>query len=89
MLLPDPVIAATAGMQAAWQLFSDLKQRGKPALDDWVQSVRNSKYGAIQLKNVVNSGKVREIEDAFLPDSEKRDYDNTWGHATPLGEKNL
>ena len=84
-----PVIAATAGMQAAWQLFNDLKQRGKPALDDWASGVRASKYGAVQLKTVVNSAKVRELEDAFLPDSEKRDYESTWGHATPLGEKNL
>ena len=84
-----PVIGATAGMQAAWQLFNDLKQRGKPALDDWAAGVRASPYGAVQLKTVVNSGKVREIEDAFLPDSVKRDYDSTWGHATPLGEKNL
>ena len=84
-----PVIAATAGMQAAWGLFNDLKQRGKPALDDWAAGVRASKYGAVQLKTVVNSAKVREIEDAFLPESEKRDYDGTWGHATPLGEKNL
>ena len=84
-----PVIAATAGMQAAWQLFNDLKQRGKPALDDWAAGVRASKFGAVQLKTVVNSGKVREIEDAFLPESEKRDYEGTWGHATPLGEKNL
>ena len=84
-----PVIGATAGMQAAWHLFNDLRQRGKPALDDWAAGVRASPYGAIQLKTVVNSAKVREIEDAFLPDSVKRDYDNTWGHATPLGEKNL
>ena len=84
-----PVLAATAGMQAAWQLFNDLKQRGKPAIDDWAESVRSSKYGAVQLKTVVNSAKVREIEECCLPDSAKRDYAGTWGHATPLGEKNL
>jgi 2-methylisocitrate lyase-like PEP mutase family enzyme len=84
-----PVLAATAGMQAAWQLFNDLKQRGKPAIDDWADSVRASRFGAVQLKTVVNSAKVREIEDNFLPDAAKRDYEGTWGHATPLGEKNL
>jgi 2-methylisocitrate lyase-like PEP mutase family enzyme len=84
-----PVLAATAGMQAAWQLFNDLKQRGKPAIDDWADSVRASRFGAVQLKTLVNSAKVREIEDNFLPDSAKRDYEGTWGHATPLGEKNL
>ena len=70
-------------------LLTDLTQRGKPALDDWAAGVRASKYGAVQLKTVVHSAKVREIEDAFLPESEKRDYESTWGHATPLGEKNL
>jgi len=84
-----PVLAATAGMQAAWQLFNDLRQRGKPAIDDWAESVRSNKFGAVQLKTVVNSAKVREIEDNFLPDAAKRDYEGTWGHATPLGEKNL
>ncbi len=84
-----PVLGATAGMQAAWQLFNDLKQRGKPAIDDWAASVRASRFGAVQLKTVVNSAKVREIEDNCLPASAKRDYDGPWGHATPLGEKNL
>ncbi len=58
---------------------------GKPL----AQSAYKSAYGAVQLKTIVNSAKVREIEDACLPESEKRDYEGTWGHATPLGEKNL
>lgn len=82
-----PVLAASAGMQAAWQLFNDLKQRGKPAIDDWAESVRNSRFGAVQLKTVVNSAKVREIEDKFLPEAAKRDYEGTWGHKTSIGGK--
>ena len=84
-----PVLAATAGMQAAWHLFNDLKRRGKPAIDDWAAGVKASKYGSVDLKTVVKSAKVREIEDSCLPESAKRDYTGTWGHVTPLGEKNL
>ena len=82
-----PVLAASAGMQAAWQLFHDLKQCGKPAIDDWAESVRNSRFGAVQLKTVVNSAKVREIEDKYLPEAAKRDYEGTWGHVTSIGAK--
>jgi 2-methylisocitrate lyase-like PEP mutase family enzyme len=79
-----PTIAASAGMQAAWHVLKDFRERGTPALEDWASRVKAGPYGAADLKVVTQAGKIREIEDRCLPDSAKRDYDGTWGHETTL-----
>lgn len=75
-----PVIAATAGLQASWQVLHDLKQRGSAALEDWNQSVNTSKWGRANAYDLVGTPKVREIEERSLPEEDRRDYDSTWGH---------
>ena len=79
VLYPD--IAAAAGMQAAWRVLHDFKARGADALTDWAAWVTASPYGAADLKSLIGSGHVRELEEMFIPAESQRDYETTWGHA--------
>ncbi len=86
-ILLHPTIAASAGMQAAWQLLHDMKQRGSQAINDWAEGVASQSAGAADLKKLLNADKIREIEDLCLPESTRRDYVNTSGGQTPLNKK--
>jgi 2,3-dimethylmalate lyase len=86
-ILLHPTIAASAGMQAAWQLLHDMKALGSKGLNDWAARVATQSAGAADLKKIFNADRIREIEDLCLPDSAKRDYVNTSGGHTPLTKK--
>jgi len=80
-----PVVAASAGLQASWQVLNDLQQRGSVALDDWRENVKTSRYGAVDMSKLTGTDEVRQLEQNFLSQSAQRNYDNTWGHQTVLG----
>ncbi len=82
-----PVIAATAGLQASWQVLNDFKERGSAALRDWDAAARASKWGRADFGTLVGQPKIREIEERFLSEAAKRDYDSTWGHKTTFAEE--
>ena len=75
-----PVYFATVGMQAAWEVMNDMFERGPAALNEFHERARQSKWGRANQKSLIGSDRVREIEDEFLTEEAKRDYDNTWGH---------
>lgn len=75
-----PVQAATVGMQASWEVLNDLKERGGVALQDFFAKAESSKWGRVKLKDLTGDDKIKEVEDAYLTDEAKRDYDTTWGH---------
>jgi len=77
-----PVIAATAGLQAAWQVLNELKARGTAALQEWDARNRDSRWGRADFGALVGQGRIREIENRFLTEDAKRDYESTWGHKT-------
>ena len=72
--------AAKAGLEASWQVLNDLKERGTAALDDWNAACAASPWGRADARMLTGSDRVREIEDEFLTDQDRRDYDTTWGH---------
>lgn len=76
-----PVIAASAGMQAAWQTLNDLRQRGETGLREWRQSIHKARYPAIELKTLTGDAIIRALEERFVPADRQRDYDTTFGHA--------
>ncbi len=82
-----PVMAATAGLQAAWHILNDFKSRGVDALSDWRSSVENSPYGALDFFKLTGAEDVRGMEAKYLPKDAQRDYDSTWGHSPGLGKK--
>jgi 2-methylisocitrate lyase-like PEP mutase family enzyme len=81
-----PTIAASAAVQAAWQILNELKDRGSPAIEDWAKSFRTSKWGPASSSDLVGASFVREIEERYIPDELQRDYETTFGH-NPVFEK--
>lgn len=83
-----PVMAATSGLQAAWELLCDFKQRGTVALREWDARASKSPWGRPDTKALLGVDKIREIEEHYLPDGQRRDYASTWGHKTSYADAN-
>ena len=81
-----PVMAATSGLQAAWELLCDFKERGTVALREWDARVSGSRWGRPDTKALLGADKIREIEEHYLPDGQRRDYASTWGHKTSYAD---
>jgi 2-methylisocitrate lyase-like PEP mutase family enzyme len=77
-----PVMAATVGLQASWEVLNDFKRRGTAAIHDWDKRAAQNPFGTVNFGRFTGLDKVREIEDRFLAEGQKRDYDKTWGHKT-------
>jgi 2-methylisocitrate lyase-like PEP mutase family enzyme len=71
-----PTIAAQAGLQAAWHVLNDFKQRGDAALAEWAQWVKASPYGPADYKRLTGHVTIRELEERFLPEIAQRDYES-------------
>jgi 2-methylisocitrate lyase-like PEP mutase family enzyme len=80
-----PVLAASAGLQGAFELLSDFRARGTQALADYARRVDANPYGRVDRRKLIEDHTVRELE-RFLPDEQRRDYETTWGHH-PFSEK--
>ncbi len=81
-----PTIASSVGLQAAWQVLHDFRQRGAVALDDWRSGLEASPYGTADFKRLTGVPHIRHLEERFLESMAQRDYDNTWGHRPALGQ---
>jgi 2-methylisocitrate lyase-like PEP mutase family enzyme len=79
-----PTLAASAGLQAAWQVLHNFRHRGSEALVEWGASVNTSPWGRAFLDELVGAAHVRELEEQFLPKSNRRNYESTWGHKDVL-----
>ena len=75
-----PVIAAYSGMQCAWEVLNDFKARGTKALDDFYERSAASPWGKAEFARFTQAAEVRPLEEAFIPESQRRDYETTWGH---------
>jgi 2-methylisocitrate lyase-like PEP mutase family enzyme len=71
-----PTIASQIGLQAAWHVLNDFRQRGDAALSDWSAWVKASPYGAVDYRRLTRHSKVRQLEEKFLPRTAQRDYDS-------------
>ncbi len=80
-----PTLAATSGAQGAWELLNDFYDRGTPALADHAARANAGKWGRVNHRTITGNERIRELE-RFVPASQQRDYDNTWGHE-PFSEK--
>ncbi len=79
-----PTLASSVGLQAAWHALHDLKARGTDALADIAARAQSCPWGRAELRRIVGFERVQEIEKAFLPESQQRNYDDTWGHVVML-----
>jgi 2-methylisocitrate lyase-like PEP mutase family enzyme len=77
-----PTIAATSGLQAAWETLSDFRLRGHKAIADLEQRIAKNPFGRPDLKKLVGYDKIVQIEKKYLPAAAQRDYKSTFGHKT-------
>ena len=75
-------LVAPFAVNATWHALKDFQQRGEEAILQRVQAIRESPFGAVNMAELTGEAKVREIERAFIPAEQQRDYDATWGHPT-------
>ena len=75
-----PTIAATSGLQTAWEVLSDFRVRGAAAMRDWNRKVQASKFGRPPTRKLIGTDNILQIEKRYLPASAQRDYESTWGH---------
>ena len=75
-----PTIAATFALHAAWHGLNDFKARGAAAIVEFAGAIRAKPWGIADRNALVRTDLVREIEEQFLPEAQRRDYAGTWGH---------
>jgi 2-methylisocitrate lyase-like PEP mutase family enzyme len=80
-----PGMTSSSGLQQTWDLLNDLRERGQPALDDRRAPAQPSKWGNVRFDTFVSPSpqRVKDLEAAFLPSDQQRDYDTTFGFPTP------
>src|SRR5579862_2355903 len=71
-----PTMASQVGLQAAWHVLNDFKQRGDAALSDWAQWTKASPYGVADYRRITGNANIRTLEERFLPETAQRDYDS-------------
>ena len=75
-----PTVAATVGLQAAWEVMNDMRARGTRAMAEWNKHAKENPWGRPDMDMLLGYSKVREIEQRYIPASLQRDYAKTWGH---------
>jgi len=80
-----PTIAASAGVQAAWDVLNALHSDGRAGLDAWRARSGASPWGRPNLSQLLGADSVRALEERFLPVEIQRDYDTTFGHSPQGG----
>jgi 2-methylisocitrate lyase-like PEP mutase family enzyme len=69
-------------VNATWHALKDFRERGEEAILERVNAIRASPFGAVNMGELTGEPKVRELERRFIPASQQRDYQSTWGHPT-------
>jgi 2-methylisocitrate lyase-like PEP mutase family enzyme len=77
-----PTMTASAGLENAWQLLNELREKGNAALADWRAAIDRSPWGRVDRRRLLGTEKIRELEERYLPRDAQRDYATTWGHRT-------
>jgi len=75
-----PTVASMAGAQAAWDVLHALREEGDAGVDGWFEQAHAGAWGVAPTTELVGTSRVREIEERFLPEDRRRDYDTTFGH---------
>jgi len=82
-----PTMTASAGVEAAWQLLNELREKGNVALAEWNAAAARSRWGKVDRRALLGNAVIRELEARYLPKAAQRDYATTWGHTTFSDEK--
>ncbi len=82
-----PVFTAQAGLQAAWHLLNEVREKGGAALREWDAQVAKGRWGKVDLGKITGFDKIRALEENFMPEAAQRDYATTWGHKTSYDDE--
>jgi 2-methylisocitrate lyase-like PEP mutase family enzyme len=82
-----PTMTASAGVEAAWQLLNELREKGNAALAEWNAAAARSRWGKVDRRALLGNSLIRELEARYLPESAQRDYAGTWGHKTAFSDE--
>jgi 2-methylisocitrate lyase-like PEP mutase family enzyme len=77
-----PTMTANAGLEAAWQLLNELRDKGNGALAEWSEAVSRNRWGRTNRRKLLPYARIGEVEEKYLPKEKQRDYETTWGHRT-------
>ena len=77
-----PSLTTAHGLQATWDLMHDFKERGPAALEEWNKRAQESRWGVVPRAGepLLDTSKIRKLEETFIPESLQRDYAGTFGH---------
>ena len=75
-----PVVASRPGAQAVWEMLNDFRERGTAAIEEWNARAAESRWGPVDMGRLVGADGVRGLEERYLPQDQRRDYDTTFGH---------
>jgi 2-methylisocitrate lyase-like PEP mutase family enzyme len=77
-----PSLTTANGLQATWDLMHDFKERGPIVLEEWNKRAAVSRWGVVPRTHepLLETEKIRKLEEAFMPQSLQRDYAKTFGH---------
>ena len=62
-----PSLTTMAGLQASWDLLHDFQERGTGAIDDFLASAAQSKWGVASNGGILGAQRIREMEDKYIP----------------------
>ena len=62
-----PSLTTMAGLQASWDMLNDFHERGTGAIDDFLASTAQSRWGVATNGGILGAHRIREMEDKYLP----------------------
>jgi 2-methylisocitrate lyase-like PEP mutase family enzyme len=79
-----PALTTAHGLQATWELMHEFKERGPAALEEWHGRAQAGRWGVAPRSGepLLDTEKIRKLEETFIPESLQRDYAGTFGHKT-------
>jgi 2-methylisocitrate lyase-like PEP mutase family enzyme len=77
-----PTMTSNAGLEAAWQLLNELRDKGNGALAEWSAGLDRGRWGRANRRALIGTSLIRELEERYLPKDAQRSYETTWGHRT-------
>lgn len=77
-----PSLTTAHGLQATWDLMHEFKERGPAALEESSRRAHESRWGVVPRTGapLLDTDKIRRLEETFIPESLQRDYAGTFGH---------
>ena len=61
-------------------MLHEFRTHGDSAIDAWSERISSSPWGRAPSSELVGTPDLRALEERFIPATQQRDYDATFGH---------